>query len=225
MNKANFTKSTVMDYLWQYSHFYSDRLQECEEFFYQEKGYAAVTLLFANLENVAKSIVNDFDSSFYHINKKIKNLSILTESEYNFINGDTYSIRRIRNIYAHANLSAIFLLNNENGREILYPLTEEDSCLLLYDKISLIIFNIILKMVSSEFIEDVQQRLKINMDNKIKECEIKIMTLSVKELLRLKGIPDDYFSDDLDIPEDAKIRLIENAPDVNVLTHFLKNIE
>ena len=49
--------------------------------------------------------------------------------------------------------------------------------------------------------------------------------MSVKELLVLKGYPEDYISDDLDIPEDAKYRIIDNSPDVNVYSFILSGID
>ena len=50
------------------------------------------------------------------------------------------------------------------------------------------------------------------------------MSITVKELLVLKGYPEDYISDDLDIPEDAKYRMIDNSPDVNMYSYILSRI-
>ena len=224
MKKHSFLKPTVLDYLWQYSHFYGQRLYECEELFSEGKGYAATTLLFACLENVIKSVVNDYDSSFYNVVEKLKSNSIISDVEYKFVNSDEFCIRKIRNLFAHANLSAINLVNYEENRKCLYPLTEEDSCLLLYEKISLVIFNLILKIISSDFTDEVKAKLEIDLHYDISNCKLEFKTLTSKEMLILKGFPEDYIPEELGIPEDAKIRLIENEPDVNIYTHILKNL-
>jgi hypothetical protein len=218
------SKSLVIDYLWLYSRFYGIRLSECENLYLQKSGYAAVTLLFGCLENISKSVISDFDSSFNEINKQLKKLSYITEEEYKFLNGNEFSIRKIRNLFAHANIAAIHLINYENKRQILYPLTEEKSCLLLYDKISLIIFYIILKLISSTFVTSRHEALEIDINKKIKECHLEFKICSSSEMLELKGFPRDYLSDDMGISEDAKIRLIENESDINIQKQIYKGM-
>jgi len=206
-----YSKDMVYNYLYQYSRFYSIRLYECETLYLEGKGYAAITLLFACLENIVKSVANDFDSSFYAVVEKVKNRCIITNDEYNFISINDNSIRKIRNLFAHANVIAINLINYENGNEILYPLSEEESCLLLYEKTSLIICNIIFKLVIDNFIDDVRNKFTIDLAQAISNCNLQFKTLTSKEMLVLKGFPEDYISDDLDIPEDARLRLIDNV--------------
>lgn len=224
MKNLTFTKSTVLDYLWQYSRFYSQRLFECEEFSIEGKGYAAVTLLFSCLENICKSVANDYDSSFYEVIKKLKENLSISEAEYHFLNQDEFCIRKIRNLFAHANISAINLVNHEDNRDILYPLTEEASCILLYKRISEIVFNLILKIISSYFPDESRERFQITLDSDIEKCKLEIKILTSKEMLVLKGLPEDYISDDLGIPEHAKIRLIENEPDVNIYKKIFENL-
>ena len=79
-------------------------------------------------------------------------------------------------------------------------------------------------MISSVFIEEVKNKFQISLDDNILACDIKLKFLTVKELLVLKGYPEDYISDDLDIPEDAKYRIIDNSPDVNIYMHILSGI-
>ena len=57
------------------------------------------------------------------------------------------------------------------------------------------------------------------------QCDLRFKMLSVKELLILKGYPSDYIPDDLDIPEDAKYRMVDNAPDLNVRMNILSEME
>lgn len=224
MENSTLTKSMVLDYLWQYSRFYSQRLYECEQCYSEEKGYAAITLLFSCLENICKSVVNDYDSSFYDVVKKLKENLTISEVEYCFLNQNEFCIRKIRNLFAHANISAINLVNQEGNREILYPLTEEVSCILLYERISDIIFNLILKIISSHFLDELREKIQINLDSNIKKCKLEFRILTSKEMLVLKGLPEDYISDDLGIPEHARIRIIENAPDVNIYKEIFTNL-
>jgi len=191
-------------------------LYQSEELYRLEKGFSAITVLFNCLENVSKSITNDYNSNLQQVFKKLFDDGIITAVEHDFLNVGDYCIRRIRNLYAHANIAAINLVNVENGKEILWPLTEDDTSLLLYGKVSDIVYNLILKMISSMFIDEVKNRFSFSLDNHILACDIRFKILSVKELLVMKGYPEDYISDDLNIPEASKYRLVDNSPDVGM---------
>lgn len=224
MENSTFTKSMVLDYLWQYSRFYSQRLFECEQCYSEEKGYAAITLLFSCLENICKSATNDYESSFYDVVKKLKENLAISEVEYRFLNQGEFCIRKIRNLFAHANISAINLVNHESNKDILYPLAEEVSCMLLYERVSDIIFNLIFKIISLQFVDEFREKTQINLDSDIDKCKLEFKILTSKEMLTLKGLPEDYISDDLGIPEHARIRIIENAPDVNIYKRIFENL-
>lgn len=211
-----YDKQTVLDYLWVHSHFNAMCLYQSEELYRLEKGFSAITVLFNCLENVSKSITNNYNSNLQQVFKKLFEDGIITAVEHDFLNVGDYCIRRIRNLYAHANIAAINLVNVENGKEILWPLTEDDTSLLLYGKVSDIVYNLILKMISSMFIDEVKNRFSFSLDNHILACDIRFKILSVKELLVMKGYPEDYISDDLNIPEASKYRLVDNSPDVGM---------
>jgi hypothetical protein len=115
-------------------------------------------------------------------------------------------------------------INVEGDKEILYPLTEEDTCLFLYKKISDIIFNLILKIISFHFLDEVESTLEVNLDTYINKCNLYFKTITFKEMLILKGYPEDYIPDELEIPEDAKLRIVDDAPDVNVLTEIFRKL-
>lgn len=211
-----YDKQTALDYLWVHSHFNAMCLYQSEELYRLEKGFSAITVLFNCLENVSKSITNDYNSNLQQVFKKLFDNGIITAVEHDFLNVGDYCIRRIRNLYAHANIAAINLVNVENGKEILWPLTEDDTSLLLYGKVSDIVYNLILKMISSMFIDEVKNRFSFSLDEQILACDIRFKILSVKELLVMKGYPEDYISDDLNIPEASKYRLVDNSPDVGM---------
>lgn len=217
-------KKVILDYLWQHSRFYYSRLYECEELYRQNRGYVAIFMLFSCFESISKSVANDYDSSTYTVYKKIHDQKLLTDTEYSFINTNEFSLRKIRNLFAHANIAAINLIVNEDEKETLWPLTEDDTATLLYEKISDIVFALVLKLISATFIEEVKKDIVIDLDYEISLCQLNFRTLTTKEMLVLKGFPEDYISDDLGIPEEAKIRLIDNAPDVNVYKFIFEKI-
>lgn len=96
--------------------------------------------------------------------------------------------------------------------------------MLLYERVSDIIFNLILKIISLEFVDKLREKIQINLDSDIDKCELEFKILTSKEMLTLKGLPKDYISDDLGIPEHARIRIIENAPDVNIYKKIFENL-
>ena len=212
-----------MDFVWQYSRYYSQRLYECEELYREEKGYASITMLFSVLENIMKLYADDFDSSFYEIANKLKDQSVLTSEEYNFVSADKHSIRKIRNLFAHANLAAINIINIEQNKEIFYPLTEEDSCLLLYSKLSDIIFNLILKIVSGGFIFDVKKNINIDLSKPLSDLKLELKVLTLNEMEILKGIPVDSVAK-LDIPYNHKVKILDEASNVNVYASIFENL-
>lgn len=220
-----FDKQTILDYLWSYSHFYSYCLSQSEELYRSKNGFSAITVLFSCLENISKSAINDYESNLFNVFKKLFDTGLITRAEYDFLNTGESCIRKIRNLYAHANITAINLVENQNDKEILYPLSEDKTSLLLYARISDIVYNLIIKLASCSFIEDLKQKFCISLDEPITKCHIKIKKLSVEELLILKGYPPNYISDELDIPEDAQYRIIDNIPDANVYTFILSEIK
>lgn len=96
-----YSKNLIIDYVWQYSHFYANKLIECEQHYLDGRGYSSLILLFEITENICKSVVGDFDSSFYCIVNELKNQNKITEEEKNFLSTNKFSIRKIRNLYAH----------------------------------------------------------------------------------------------------------------------------
>lgn len=220
-----YDKNTVLDHLWQYSRFSASCLYQSEELFRAGKGFGAITVLFNCLENICKSVINDYNSNTFVIYQNLLDKGLITSMEHDFLNKGDNCIRKIRNYYAHKNITAIYYIHTENGHELLCPLTEDETSLLIYEKISDIIFNMIFKIICSCFIDEVKDKFQFSLDDVIWECNIKIKFLSVKELLLLKGYPEDYISDDLDIPEDAKYRIIDNSPDVNAYSFILSRID
>ena len=218
-------KHTVLDYLWLHSRFNAICLYQSEELYRDGKGFSSITVLFSCLENVAKSVVNDYTSNLYTVFKKLFDTGVITEAEHNFLNVGDSCIRKIRNMYAHANVSAINLVNIEEGKEILFPLTENETSLLIYEKISDIVYNLILKCICANFIDDVKRKYSYPLDDIIMQCNLAFKTLSVEELLILKGYPHGYIPDDLNIPEDAKYRMVDNAPDINLRMFILSRME
>lgn len=226
------SKSIVADYLYSHSHFLHSCLVQCETLYQQNLGFSCVTVLFNCLENVARSATNDYDSKLIAVFSSLYEKGHITEKEHNFLNEGDFCLRVIRNKYAHRNAAAINFVVQSDGGEELWPLTENDTSLMLYDKISDIVFNLMIKIVSTGYIDSVKERFKAPLDPYIEKCDLQYKTLTAKELLVLKGYPEDYIPDDLSMPEDAKLRLVDCAPDLNInlpfysrLADLLKNKE
>ena len=218
------SKVEVADYIWSHSHFYHSCLLQCENLYREEKGFSSVMILFNCLENISKSVINDYDSSLYDVFLKLYKQNIITKKEYEFLNEGDFCIRRIRNLYAHKNIAAINFLGVCEGKEVLWPLTENETSLMIYSTISDIVFNLMIKMVSAEFVDSVKEKFQISLDEYIDRCNIRYKILTAKELLILKGYPEDYIPDDIDMPEDAKIRLVDNSPDLSINMYLYKNL-
>ena len=226
------SKTIVADYIYNHSRFLHSCLVQCETLYQQELGFSCITVLFDCLENVVRSATNDYDSNLIAVFSSIYEKGHITEKEHNFLNKGDFCLRVIRNKYAHRNAAAInFVAQSDDGEE-LWPLTENDTSLMLYSKISDIVFNLMIKIVSVGYIDSVKEQFNEPLDSYIDKCNLQYKILTAKELLVLKGYPEDYIPDDLSIPEDAKLRLIDCAPNLNIslpfysrLADFLKNKE
>lgn len=202
-----FSKNEIVDYVWQYSHFYASKLIESEQDYLEGRGYSSLILLFETTENICKSVVGDFDSSFYCIVNELKNQNKITEEEKKFLSTNKFSIRKIRNLFAHANLMGISLVCSEGERTIYYPLTEEKSCLVLYEEISLILFNLLAKILYGIYCDGLEKA--------IRTFDIKFKEFSARELLQLRGFNDeDIDKAELVTNSSELIRLADNCPDI-----------
>ena len=209
-------KSAVIDHVWLYSRYFGNQLAYLKEI--EENGSASLVYLLNLLENIHKTYVDDYESNFQSVVKATFETGLLTQIEYEFLNNKINGIRKLRNIFAHANLSQ-FSFQFEND-ETIYPLTENDNCQLLYSKISDIIFNIILKIAIAPLNID----LTVNTDAAIKNLKYKIVTLTPEDILLDKGIDPLTLSGWGALTSSEKYRHAENASNVNVLAHIFSAI-
>lgn len=219
------SKCEVMDYIWTSSHFYHSCLVQCERLYEEEIGYSAVMVLFNCLENIAKCATDDYDSNLHTVFKKLYENDIITQKEHSFLNEGDYCIRKIRNLYAHSNAATINFIEKDGEKEMLWPLTENETSLMIYSKLSPILFNLMIKILAPNFIDSVKEKFQIALDDKLDVSILKYKVLTYKELLVLKGYPEDYIPNDIDIPEEAKVRMVDNAPDVNMYMHILSGLK
>lgn len=216
-----YSKEEVIDYIWQYSRYYGDLLAQSDLIYTEEIGaHSALINLFNLTEIILKSKVDDYDINFYGAVKKLNEQGLINNTEEKFLNDKYTGIRKIRNIFAHSNLSKyIFVFPEEPN--ILYPATEISTCEILYEKLSVIIYNIILKVVSSDLIID----LKFDLDNDINNCKFTIKELSAEDILKFKGIDYRSFGSEWSaMTETKKYILAENASDVNILESIFANL-
>jgi hypothetical protein len=210
-------KNETIHILNYYSKYYCGQYIACEELFTNQKGHLALFNLLALFENIMKSTLNDFEDTFYNLNLRLKDKNLINELELKFLNDKKVGIRKIRNILAHANLSKYDL--EIIGNEITFPFTENETCLILYKHISTIISGIILKILKPSVI----MNYEINTNSEIKKLKFNFITRTPEELMKFKGIEINAEWEKLD--EATKYRLIENSPDVNVLTEIFKGLK
>ena len=105
-------------------------------------------------------------------------------------------------------------------KELLYPLTENETSMKFYDLTSKIIFNLMLKIISSNF----STPIIINIDDTIIDFKIKIKEISSEQLLEYKGIDYNTLKGWNELPEIEKYRMAENASDVNHYVEILKGL-
>ena len=218
-----YDKGQVVDYIWQYSRFYGNKLGECERYFRDGEGHTAIILLFEMVENICKSVVGDYESSFCKVVSELMERGTITADEEAFLSSGENSVRHVRNLFAHANLMAINIVNIEAEQEILYPLTEEDSCLLLYEKLSYLLFNILLKIVA---IEKLNIELGFDFGEILRTFELRIRILSSREMLQYMGWDEESIeSMEETMDENDLQRLADNSSNINVLKAILEKIQ
>lgn len=149
-----YEKSTVIDHIWQYSRYYGNLLISCENISKERdrNGHASLLYLFNILENIIKSQLHDYDARFIDAIKKLKAESYINDTEYDFLNNKNYGIRKIRNLLAHENLSRYNIVFLFEDKELLFPLIKNETSIKIYDLTSKIIFNLMLKIISSNSI-------------------------------------------------------------------------
>jgi hypothetical protein len=212
------TKKEVVDIVWQFSKYYGNQLIFLEDI-KENNATAALVYLTNILENVLKSYKDDYECNFKTVIDFAYSEKVLTKSEFNFLNHKDQGIRKLRNIFAHANLSKFSYKLNDS--ELLYPFTENDNCELFYDLISQIIFNIICKVAMKSLIIDQE----VNVDKLIDELNYLIITLTPEEILQGKGIDPKTLNGWEGLNETAQYRQAENAQHVNMLSYIFSNLK
>lgn len=217
-----YSKTEVIGYVWQHSRYYGNLLSYCEKLAEEQSGngFALLVVLFNLTENVFKDRIKDYDARFSDVIKRLRNQGIITRTEYIFLNNKDNSIRRLRNLLAHANLSKYNLSFIEDGTEILYPLTENETCLKLYEMVSKVLFNLMLRIISIDF----EEPFEIALDEKIKNLEINIKEITPEKLMEFKGIDVSTIPDWDKLTEPSKYRLAENTSDVRMISSIFKSL-
>lgn len=157
-----YEKEIILTKIWQVSKYYNSVLYSCENLRNEEEGHASILLLLNILEITATNAISIIENSeeikkarLEEIFKKCFDAKILTQREYEYLNSKSNSIRRLRNVFSHCSLDEYSIIMDLNGEEILWFLSESESSLILYDRISLILFNIILKFALVEVCEEI----------------------------------------------------------------------
>lgn len=71
-----YSNTEAINYIYQYSKYYGNVLYECEELYKEERGFILLITFFNMVENIIKSINEDYEASFgKNINKLKDKLS------------------------------------------------------------------------------------------------------------------------------------------------------
>lgn len=214
-------KGTVMDYVYQYSKYYGLLLGNCDEIAFEVSGHAGLIYLFNLTEMIFKDSINEYEFNLFDTVCELRKKGYISNTECHFLNNPYNGIRKYRNIFAHSNLAKYNIIFS-NEPNVLYPLTENETCIKLYKLYSDIIFNIILKVVSANLIVS----FDINLDNIINNLNVEIIEISPKELLKITGFSEKDFNTlkDLDIDDNTIYRLSENSGNVKIYEEIFKNL-
>jgi len=174
-------KYVALERIWLYSHFLNEQLVACESVVQDGYGFVGTCMAINLLEHALKCVVDDYESNFNRVAEEACERGILTDIEYSFVSFDNNSLRKLRNCFAHKNLSAMYLKFSQDA--LLYPMSEDATYHHFYDKYSGSIINIILKAVSHG------QEENLDNDSELKGNAFKILTYTIPELLELKGFP------------------------------------
>ncbi|MCT4777181.1 MULTISPECIES: hypothetical protein [Exiguobacterium] len=218
-----YSKGEVIEKVWLHSRYHGNLLSYCDQIAGGKSGngFVALIFLFNLTENIFKDRTKNYEASFMNVINELRTQKVITEIEYRFLNDKNNSIRKLRNLLAHANLSKFSFSMIEDGREIYYPLTENENCLKLYENVSNVLFNLILRLVSYSFSEPIE----IDLDKEIQTIEINIVEFTPEQLLNFKGIDASTLPEWQELNETDKYRYAENASDVNMYEAIFKMIK
>ncbi|GAB2319810.1 hypothetical protein IRB23SM22_20710 [Alkalibacterium sp. s-m-22] len=222
MNKEFFSKTETIDYVWQHSKYYGNLLSYCKDVAEKDSGNGFVSLifLFNLMENIFKSSLKNYDARLIDVIDILRDNGTITKIEHDFLNNKNNGIRIIRNLLSHSNLSKYNLIFTEDGTEIYYPLTENETCLKMYEMISDILFNLMLRIISTDTIEP----LNIDLDDKINNVKIKIKKCTPEKLMEFRGIDVSIIPNWEELNESDKYRIVESSSDVRMVTNIASTI-
>ena len=212
-----FSKGEIIDLVWQYSRYYGNQLIFLENI-KSENAIAALIYLTNLLENALCAYKDDYNCRFQEAINFAYEKSLITEIEFNFLNDEKVGIRKLRNYFAHRNLSKYnFKLPNA---DLIYPFTENDNCELFYGLISNSIFNIICKVA----LTSLTIKREIQQDDQIRKIQYSIITVTPEEILIDKGHDLTTLAGWYGLKESDKYRYAENASNVKVMAWVFSQI-
>jgi hypothetical protein len=210
----------VIGFVWQHSRYHGNLLAFCDKIAMDGQGHAALIYLFNLSEMVFKDRINNYDANLISIITQLKEQDYINEVELHFLNNPTNGVRKFRNLLAHSNLSKYNVVFLHEDGELMYPFTENETCIKLYTIFSKILFNLILRIVSYDF----KEPFMIYLDDMIREINLTIKEISPENLLEFKGIDFNEIEGWNDLTEVDRYRIAENCSDVNMWKHIFTNI-
>lgn len=226
------TKSELMDIIWQYSRHFGNLIGYCESSSLSGDGMLALIMILNILESTEQNCLNDFESNAKKLVQELRKRGVISQIACEFINNDSNGMRTVRNIFVHKNISAYYFKMPEISGDLEYPFSENANCLIFYNYISYSLFLVISSLIAYDSEQNEQEELTSNnelnfqkdvevseTDKVIEKIQFDIGKHTPEELFRLKGIdPDTILKHGFN--EAHLYRLVDNASDVNLLSHF-----
>ncbi|MGY3725366.1 hypothetical protein SAMN05421767_13517 [Granulicatella balaenopterae] len=129
------------------------------------------------------------------------------------------SLRKIRNLFAHANLERLNLIQIEDGKTIYYPLVEDESCLIIYDKISEIVFNMLLSIIYEIKTADLDwniQQVNLGIEEISVEKQYELLGFNEEDINKIKSVFSESEKRD-GIASNNMWKMVHNSSNLNVL--------
>lgn len=168
----------IINYIWSISNFYGNTLVNIFDIS-ENYPLEATSLLFTQLESIARNVVNNFEDKTIEIYNKLFKEGYLDKNEFEFLNDNNFSIRIIRNKLLHKNISKYNFISIENDQEILYPFNEEST----WKNFITIYSNPLLKICYNLLCNDLLGFSKLETFADFRPSFIRIKTLKPEEIM------------------------------------------
>lgn len=207
--------------IWSYSKYYGELFSTSYKLYTDKSGQGALHILFNLTEILIKSKLDSYIISFNDACMKLLDDGMICELEYEFLNNKSYGIRGVRNIMTHANLMKFNLIYPDDSSELMYPMTEDYNCLVLYENIAPKLSEILVKIIC----DDEMDQLACESMDILSFPNIVFKKLTIEQLIRSRGLNVESTLEAFkDMPLSKQYALIENLSPKTLKMSLLESL-